>query len=180
MSSDLIAALVGAVVGGLLTMAATLLQSHCDRKRRLAAVKAALSAEIASLVGTARRNGYEAELRALAAQTASRAKGTPLPRFRVAMGAPTFTVYQANANVVGDLPARHAVDVVLFYQKATSWLLSAAFAAETDFPPKDREELSAFYDMLAEQLAELNREGDRLVGELAPAALVSYIQANKD
>jgi hypothetical protein len=175
---EVIAALVGAAAGALLTIATTWFQRRGEDKRRLAAVKAAISAEIGSLIGTARRNGYEAELRDLAARTASCIEDALLPRFRVAVGTPTFTVYQANANVIGDMPARNAVDVVLFYQRVASWLVSAAFVAEADFSAQDRDNLAAFYNMLAENLAELDIEGNRLIGQLATPALANHIRAS--
>lgn len=176
---ELAAALIGALVGGLLTMVGSIAQSAWEQKRSLKSVKAAICAEIATLIEIARGNEYEAELRNLAKLTALDTGETPLPRFRTRMGAPNFIVFQANAAAIGTFSAAHAAQIVSFYQGVSSWLISADYVSVEKFEISDREHLSSYYLVLADALNQLVIDGEKLIADLAPSDLISHIVSDR-
>jgi hypothetical protein len=174
--SEVIAALVGAIVGGCLTMWGAGFHARRERERGLRALSAALAAEILSLVELARRNRYEDALRAEIAQLEQPGLD-PVPQsFTVPVSQSYFSVFEANAGHIGELDSKLAVEVIAFYQQARSWLDGASVGVETQvFVHRDAQ--LARYRLLADGIAKLADFGESLGTRLAPRDIRSFIEA---
>jgi hypothetical protein len=163
---DLWSGLIGAVIGGLLTIAGAWAQAAYYRRDRRAHLKASLAAEISSLVALARVNQYDAYLR----QNADLAEALPAGTTPEAVVIPAdhnyFSVFEASAAEIGLLDARLAARIIGFYQATRSWLDTVSRPNAGDMQALTGEQAAWLYRRLADRICALATFGDSLVTDL--------------
>lgn len=172
---ELISALMGALVGGALAIFGANWQLRSQRRQRLISLAAALSVEVASLVQTARRNRYAEELREVAESLRATPASDEKSTYVFVASQSYFSVFEANAGDIGELPAILAVEVIAFYQQARSVLDSLSMTSRPDLKALEARELASHYDLIADVLDKVCTFGDNLVARLAPPDLSKHI-----
>jgi hypothetical protein len=163
------------LIGGLLGWGGAHLENWLQRLRRRATLRAALAAEILSLVEMVRRGRYEEELRDFASQLVASPEPRKFDSYFVHAPQSYFSVFEANAGDIGELDARLAVEVIAFYQQARSWLDSVAPELAPAVGPNTPEASAAHYTLRADTLARLCDFGTALAGRLASAEVAAHI-----
>lgn len=118
METEAIAALIGALIGGAMTIVGNIAHERWQEGRRAEHVSRAIAGEISALADIVRRRGYLAGIRA--AEEAAR-NGTPwLMKARITKG--YFPVVEASLDHIGTLPAELPTLIPRFLTLAKSAL----------------------------------------------------------
>ena len=173
-----IAALMGAIVGGLIaTLGAFALDTHQRNKRR-ENLRAAIAIEVASLVELVKRQEYAAHLRAFADRVLTLAPDDNRA-FKLPIKQSYFTVYETNASAIGDLPTEEAVEIIGFYQQARSIVDSVIDETQLD-PRITSEDISDYYKSIANLVENLCIFGRNLVKKLTNSKVIELIDATAE
>ena len=157
--------LLGVIVGGLISLGAWTVQDFSSAQRRRRSLKAALAAEIGSIVELIERQGYADELRRAAQSIATLTASTDFD-YSIPIGQSYFTIYEANATTLGELEPQIASTVVRFYQGAKS--LVDTLADRREGIVFYRAEKAEMYRHIADALDELCELGTNACDKLVP------------
>ena len=171
--SEFLAALAGAVVGGMIAVFGGFKLDQHQRIKVRENLRAAIAVEIASLVELVKRQEYAKHLRAFARYilTAPQEHRTV---FRLPIKQSYFTVYETNAASIGELISAETVEIICFYQQARSILDSVVDNDSVD-PWVTNEDLAGYYNQIAAYVDNLCGFGSELVGKLTNADMTQSI-----
>lgn len=164
---ELGAALLGAIIGGGMTIAGGWWQAEQQRRARVRSLQVALAAEISTIVTLARSNGYAEDLLQAVQQIRSPDYRGEFTALNVNTGHNYFSVYEGNAGQIGELPNDLSPQVVAFYQAARSWLDSMSKANAPGENMLTREEAAKRLDLLASQVMRIANFGEVLVERMS-------------
>ena len=172
------AALMGAIVGGLLAiLGAFKLDTHQRNKRR-ENLRAAVAVEVASLVELVQRQEYAAHLCAFADYVLT----LPLGQSRILkipIQQSYFTIYEMNASSIGELPTSEAVEIIGFYQQARSIVDSVTNDTQPN-PWVSNEDVASYYRSVANSVDNLCRFGRELVATLTTSSVTELINSTAE
>jgi hypothetical protein len=170
---EVLSALIGAVIGGVLTIAGAWAQAAYYRRARRNHLKSSLAAEIGSLVALGRIHDYEGHLR----QAAQLAEATPEGEKREVIAILAdhnyLSVFEANAAEIGLLDSALAARVIGFYQVTRSWLDTVSRTNVAHLERLTGQQAAAAYRLLADRISKLGAFGDDLVIELGGQKTIS-------
>lgn len=109
-----------AFLAAILALICWSIQQSIERGRRLVRIKAALAVEIATLVELIQQQSYASEFREHAARIRAAGQRFGYPIVCIPITHSYFSVFEANADLVGDLGTEDVVRVISFYQQARS------------------------------------------------------------
>ena len=170
------AALIGAIVGGLVTIFGSFKLDTHQRNKRRDNLRVAIAAEVASLGELARRQRYSHHLREFADYIERLPEGA-YPRFFVPAEHSYFTVFEGNSSAIGDLPSTEAVEIIAFYQQAKSILDTVRNDGSPDPTVIPNAEAAAGYRQVAILIDNLCGFADELVAKLTTGKIVDHINA---
>jgi hypothetical protein len=99
----------------------------------------------------------------------------PPPEYVFSASQAYFTIFEANAGEIGELPPKVAVQVIAFYHQAKTFLDSMALTDKPNLKNVSAEVLVSHYAMVADFIDRLCTLGDDLVAQLAPADIRNHI-----
>jgi hypothetical protein len=151
------------------------IRERSERSRRLKKTKAALAVEIASLVALIRHQNYAGEVRAHAAAIRAAGQEFGYPIVCIPITHSYFSVFEANANLVGELETNEVVRVISFYQQARSLADSLSKAGTPDNTITPVAEAASRYEALASAVDSLCDLGVAVTNELASQVVLDQI-----
>lgn len=163
------------VLGGVVALGGWSIQETIKSRRRRTSLKAALACEIASLVLLIRHQEYATELRSHAASIRAGGQQFRYPTLFIPIGQSYFSVFEGNANLIGELKTDQVVQIVSFYQQARSLTDSLSRPGTPDNTITPVAEAATRYERLAEAIDKLCSLGDRVSDSMAPRGVADQI-----
>lgn len=171
MLSDVAVALFAAV----LALVGWGIRENIARTRRVKAVKAAIGLEVASLVELIQHQSYSDELREHAEAIRKGVEQFGYPIICIPITHSYFSVFEANANLIGELDTSEVVGIIAFYQQARSLADSLSKGGTPDNSIVPAMEAAERYDALATAIDQLCELGVKVSTDLAPQVVLDQL-----
>lgn len=164
-----------AFLAAILALICWSIQQGIERRQRLERIKAALAVEIATLVELIQQQSYSSEFREHAARIRAAGQRFGYPIVCIPITHSYFSVFEANADLVGDLGTEDVVQVISFYQQARSLADSASKAGTPDNAITPAEDAANRYEALASAIDKLCDLGLAVSKKLTSEAVLAQV-----